>query len=65
MKSSTLLKGMIQGMESMGAKFIKTDGFDMFFTIKKGSEIDNDDRLKKAKHSFWKLFGLGLKIKRI
>lgn len=49
----------------MGAKYIKTDGFYLYFTINIVSDIDNDLKLKKAKYAFWKSFGLGLKIKRI
>ena len=65
MKSSNLLQGMIQGMESMGAKYIKTDGFHLYFTIKIGSDIDDDVKLKRSKDAFWQSFALGLKIKRI
>lgn len=60
-----MLKGMIKGMEDMGATFVKSDYFDIFFNIKIGSKIDDDTKLKRAKNAFMKSFGIGLKIKRI
>lgn len=65
MDGLTTLKGMILGMENMGAKFVKTDGFDVFFDIPKGSDIDDDAKLKRAKQAFTKMFGLGLKVRRL
>jgi hypothetical protein len=65
MSNSTTLKGMILGMENMGAMFVKTDGFNLYFDIPKGSHIDDDDKLKRAKEAFTKMFGLGLKVRRI
>ena len=65
MNSLTTLKGMIIGMQMMGAEYVKTDGFDLFFNIPKGSEIDDDDKLKRAKEAFTRFFGLGLRIRRI
>lgn len=65
MNDLTTLKGMILGMENMGAKFIKNDGFYVFFNIPKGSDIDNDAKLKRAKQAFTKMFGLGLKVRRV
>ena len=65
MKDLITLKGMILGMESMGAKFVKTNGFDLFFDIPKGSDIDDDAKLKRAKQAFAKMFGVGLKVRRI
>jgi hypothetical protein len=60
-----MLKGMIKGMQDMGATFVKSDDFDIFFNIKIGSKIDDDTKLKRAKNAFMKSFGIGLKIKRI
>jgi hypothetical protein len=65
MSDLTTLKGMILGMENLGAKFVKIDGFDVFFNIPKGSEIDDDAKLKRAKQGFKKMFGLGLKVRRL
>jgi len=65
MNKKLLLKGMIKGMEDMGASFVKVDDFDFFFNIKIGSEIDNDEKLKKARDSFMKSFGMGIKVRRI
>jgi len=65
MDDLTTLKGMILGMENLGAKFVKTDGFDVFFNIPKGSGIDDDAKLKIAKQAFTKMFGLGLKVRRL
>jgi hypothetical protein len=65
MSYSTTLKGMISGMENMGAMFVKTDGFNLYFDIPKGSHIDDGDKLKRAKEAFTEMFGLGLKVRRI
>ena len=65
MDTLTTLKGMIMGMEQMGAKFLKTDGLDVFFDIPKNSDIDDETKLKRAKNAFTKMFGLGLKIRRV
>lgn len=65
MDNKLLLKGMVKGFEDMGGKFIKVDHFDFFFEIKKGSEIDNEEKLKRAKNAFFIQFGLGLKIRRV
>lgn len=59
-----ILQGMIKGIEMMGAKFIKTDDDFIYLEIPKGSEIDDDKKLNKAKYAFKKSYGLGLKIKR-
>jgi hypothetical protein len=65
MDKKELLKGIIKGFEKMGAKFIKVDHFDFFFEIKKGSDIDDDEKLKTIKNAFFGNFGLGLKIRRV
>ena len=65
MSDSITLKGMIIGMENMGARFVKTDGFDVFFYIPKGTEIDDDIKLKRSKKAFTSMFGLGLRIRRV
>lgn len=65
MSNLTTLSGMIKGMEMMGAKYVKTDGFDLFFDIPKNSEIDDDDKLKRAKEAFTRMFGLGLRVRRV
>lgn len=65
MDTLTTLKGMIIGMEQTGAKFIKTDGFDVFFDIPKNSDIDDDIKLKRAKEAFTKILGFGLKVRRV
>jgi hypothetical protein len=65
MDTLTALKGMISGMEMAGAKFVKTDGFYVFFDILNNSNINDDAKLKRAKEAFTKMLGLGLKIRRI
>tara|TARA_R110002020_G_scaffold40164_2_gene118902 strand:+ start:204 stop:410 length:207 start_codon:yes stop_codon:yes gene_type:complete len=60
-----LFKGMIIGIEEMGAKLIKYDLLDLFFEVKIGSQIDDQERLKRSKDAFLKTFGLGMKIKRV
>ena len=63
MEDLILLKGTILGMENMGAKFVKNDGCFVYFDIPKGSEIDDNEKLKRAKQPFKELFGLGLKVR--
>lgn len=65
MDTLTTLKGMIMGLEQMGAKFVKTDGFHVFFDIPKNSDIDDDVKLKRAKEAFEKMLCVGLKIRRV
>lgn len=65
MSMSMTLKGMIKGMEMMGATFVKADEFNIFFDIPKNGEIDDDVKLKKARDAFVKKFGLGLRVRRI
>jgi len=60
-----LLNGMLSGMKSSGAELVKTSETHLYFTIQIGSDIDNEGSLKRAKQSFYKEFGLGIKIKRI
>lgn len=60
-----LIKGMIKGFEDMGAKFIKADDFNLYFDVKKGSEIDDEENLKRAKGAFLSSFGFGLKIRKV
>jgi len=65
MNNITTLKGMIKGMEMMGAEYVKTDGSYLFFNIYINSELDDNDKLKRAKEAFTKMFGLGLRVRRI
>ena len=64
MENFILLKGMIKGMEEMGATYIKTDGTHLYFEIPRGCQIDNEEYLKIAKETFFSAFGLGLKIRK-
>lgn len=57
--------GMVMGMESLGAKFKKIDPPFIYFDIPKGSEIDDDDKLKRAYDAMRCVLGLRLKIKRV
>lgn len=59
------LRGMIRGMEKMGAKFVKTDGVDAYFEIRAGADIDDESKLKIAKQAFQNKFGLGVKVRRV
>ena len=65
MEDLILLKGTILGMENMGAKFVGSDGCYVYFDIPKGSEIDDNEKLKRVKQPFEELFGLGLKVRRV
>lgn len=64
MSDLNIFKGVILGMESMGAEFVKIDGSDIFFNIPKDSDI-SDAKLKRAKEAFTEMFGLGLKVRRL
>ena len=59
------LQGIIKAIQDMGGEFVKTDGFDFYFTVKKGSEFDNHDKQIRAKKFLMKTYGQGLKIKKI
>jgi hypothetical protein len=52
MNKYLILYGMKQGMENLGARFVKIEGDKVFFDIPKGSEIDNDERIGRAKLAF-------------
>ena len=57
-----IINGMITGMCQMGATLVDIrDGF-IYFNIKIGSEIDNDQKLIRASDAFQK-FGLVVKIR--
>jgi hypothetical protein len=59
-----LLKGTILGMEKMGAKLVKINDHFVFFDIPKGSEIDDNEKLKIMKRLFKESFHLGLKVRK-
>ena len=61
----TMFKGMLIGMKNSGAELVKTSSTHLYFTVKKGSILDNDDSMQRAKEAFYKLFQLGVKIKKI
>jgi hypothetical protein len=58
-------KGLLLGMEQMGAKHIKTDFDSVYFEIKKGSSIDDKGKLSRANQAFIGTLGLTIKVKRI
>lgn len=61
MGNGLLFKGMVLGLEqAVNAKYIKTDGFDIFFDVPKGTDMKP---LKRAKEAFFKSFGLGIKVR--
>ena len=64
MNNLNTLKGMILGMEQMGAKYIKTDGVHLYFELQKENKFD-DEKLKRAKDAFLSAFRLGLKVRRL
>lgn len=63
--SSTKLNGIINGMESMGAVFVKINETHLFFDIEQGSEIDNDEYLERSKKICLETLGIGLKVRRV
>jgi uncharacterized protein (UPF0303 family) len=48
----------------MGAKFVKINDHFVFFDIPKGSEIDDNEKLKIMKRLFKESFHLGLKVRK-
>ena len=52
-------------MNELGAKFVKTDGFDIYFDVKIGSEMDDQNKLIKARDILKNEFFLTLKIKKV
>ncbi len=65
MDKDLIFKGMIKGMKDRGATFLKTDSQNVYFNVKVGSEIDDADKLKRAKDAFMKTFGLGIKVNKV
>lgn len=63
--SVNTLKGFVIGMENMGAGFVKVDCSDIFFNVKKGSDIDDNSKLKRAKKAFSETSGLRLRVRRV
>jgi hypothetical protein len=64
-QSDVIFIGIIKGMNQLGATFVKNDESYFYFDVKKGSEIDNKERLLRAKNILMKKYGMGLKVKRI
>jgi hypothetical protein len=62
---ATFLKGFITGMIDMGAEYVSCDGFDICFNIPTNSEINDIEKLRRARDVFFKQFALTFKIKRI
>ncbi len=60
MKKEIVLKGMIKGMEDMGAIFLKYDDQSIYFAIPEGCEMDNIKKISIAKQAFEKVFELNL-----
>jgi len=65
MDNNLIANGMVKGMEMMGAKFIKSNSNYLFFDIKIGSEIDNQEKLKNAKDAFVKILGVSIKVRKV
>lgn len=58
-------KGIIMGMESLGAKYRGMNPQFIYFDIPKGSPIDDDQKLKRAHQGCYGLTGLTIKIRRV
>lgn len=63
MDMQLLSKGMVRGMEMMGASFVKRDGEFLYFDVPKGCEADSQSVLHRAKEIFKLTHGLGLKVR--
>ncbi len=59
------IKGMILGIENMGGIFVKRVDDYLFFDIPKGSDIDDDEKIKKASDLMKDFIGYKMKIKRV
>ena len=62
-KSINLYDGMVLGMEQMGAKFVKFDGIDIFFEIPESSELNDIEKLRRARDAWKKTFLITLKVR--
>jgi hypothetical protein len=60
---TTILKGLIFGMEQLGAVFIKIEGDSVYFDIPSNTSINDPEKLKRSKLAFKELAGLTLKVK--
>jgi len=59
------LQYIVIGAKQCGGTYIKHDEFDMYFTIKIGSEMDKPEVLKRFRDLIMNKFCLTLKIKKI
>lgn len=59
------LQYIVIGAMELGGTYIKHDDFDIYFTVKKGSEMDKPESLKKFRDLVMARFCLTLKIKKI
>lgn len=55
-----ILKGMILGFERIGAKFIKLDEENIYFTLENDSF--DEEKMERAKFAFKDMFSLNVKI---
>ena len=62
-KSINLYDGMVLGMEQMGAKFANFDGIDIFFEIPESSELNDIEKLRRARDAWKKTFLITLKVR--
>lgn len=65
MSNMVFTQGIIKGMESAGAIFHKEDESHFFFSIEKGSFLDNDEVLQRAQRACEGLTGKRLRIRKI
>lgn len=57
------LKGLIIGMESFGAQFVKRDNEKIYFDITRSEQLKNEESLLRAKEGF-ETFGYRLFVKK-
>lgn len=56
------LEGFIQGMEDLGAEYKSHNKHNIYFKLKADSQIADDNRKKRAKHTAFMMTGLLLRF---
>lgn len=65
MDSFLAIQGIILAVKEMGGTLVKVNSTHLYFDIKKGSEIDDHEKLQRFRDVLNDMYGLGIKIKRV
>lgn len=63
--SDLMFKGMLEGLEEIGATLVKHDLQFLYFDISTGSAIDDLKKLRRLKQLIHSTYGIGIKVKRV